>query len=132
MIEYTVSLMLAKREELGGVSVPLVDVTLRTIIGGMHPDEDTCLLDPPPERVVLLQCHGPAPGTEIGHRRRTDQDRPSAPLDDVVQLAYRGVEDRQVDHWRREDPVFEVEGPMLGHPLVERVDHHCGRLRVVR
>jgi hypothetical protein len=66
----------------------------------------------------------PAPEAVSGHRGGADEDRPGAALDYVLELPDRLVDDRQVDDRGREDPVLEVEGPVLVHPLVERVHDH--------
>ena len=50
---------------------------------------------------------------------------------DPLELLDRLVDDRQRDDRRGEDPVLEVERPLLVHPLVERVDDRVGGDRVV-
>ena len=56
---------------------------------------------------------------------------PGAALNDVLELPDGLVDDRQVDHGGREDPVLEIEGPVLVHPLIEGVYHYRRGLRVV-
>ena len=52
-------------------------------------------------------------------------------LDHPLELLDRLLDDGQRDHRHGEDPVLEVEGPVLVHPLVEGVDHDVGGFRVV-
>ncbi len=110
-------------------TLPLVHVALVTGVRCVHADRDPGVGDRLPE------------GVELGKRRRTgshepehrggpDEDDAGAAVEHPLELLDRLVENAHVDDRGREDPVLVVEGPVLVHPLVERVDHRVGGRRI--
>ena len=122
---------LHERQELAVVTFPFVHVALEPAVGRVHADDDVGFLDPLPERIELGQRERAPTVTEVGHRRRAHEDGLGATLDDPFEFLDRLVDDRQRDDRRGEDPVLEVERPLLVHPLVERVDDDVARDRIV-
>jgi hypothetical protein len=96
----------------------------------VHAHHDTGLLDQLPERVELGQRER-ARALPTRYRSRANEDDPRAVVDQPFELLDRTVEDGQRDHRRGEDAVLVVEGPLVEHPSVERVDHGVDRLGVV-
>ena len=78
------------------------------------------------KRVELRQGERTTATVEVGDGRGPHEDRLGAALDHPLELLDRLVDDRQRDHRGGEDPVLEVERPLLVHPLVERVDDDVG------
>ena len=119
-------LLRLEREELAVVAFPLVEVPLVTAVGRVHADDDVGVLHGGPERVELGQRERAATTVEVGDRCRPDEDGLGAPRHDPLELLDRLLDDGQRDHRGGEDSTVEVEGPLLVHPLVERVDDHMG------
>ena len=98
----------------------------------MHADDEVELLHTLPERVELGQRERLA-ALPRGNRGDADQEDLGAPLGDVLELGERDVVARgEADDRRGEDGVGVDVGPVLVHPLVERVDHHAHPVGVVR
>ena len=118
-------------QELVVVAVPLVEVAGEAVVGGVHADGDVVVLHRGPEGIELGEREG-AEAPQARHRCRPDQDDLGAPLGDPVELPHGLVDDGEGDDGGGEDPVLVVEGPLLVHPLVERVHHHVGGLGIAR
>ena len=103
------------------VAFPFVEVALVAAVRGVHADRDPRLVHQLPERVELGEGEGARPEVAVD-RCRPDEDDLRPPLEHPLELLDALLHDAEVDHRRREDPVFVVEGPVLVHPLVQRMD----------
>ena len=111
-----------KREMLTSVvALPLVVVAGQPVVGGVHAHCDVELGHPLPEGVELGQGER-AVAAVAGNRRGPDENELGPPLHHPLELLDRTVHDGQRDDRGRKDPALVVEGPVLVHPLVQRVD----------
>ena len=121
-----------ERPELAAAeALPLVGVALVARVRLVHAHHDVRLLDGLPEGIELGQRERSA-ALPRGDRRRVQQERLGAVLDDELELLQGPVEDREADHGRREHGVFVVVGPVLQHPAVEGAQDDLNGVRVVR
>ncbi len=111
-------------------ALPLIGVALVTAVRRVHAHQDVGLGNLGPERVELGQRRRTR-SLEAPDRGRANQDDFGTTLEHPVELTARLVDDAEVDHRRGEHPVVVVEGPVLGHPLVECVDNGVDGARVV-
>ena len=120
-----------ERQGLVRDALPLVQVAHVAGVAGVHADHDVELLDPLPEGVELGQRERLAalPG---GYRRDADQEDLRPALVDVLELLERRpVAGGEADDRRGVDGIGVHVGPVLVHPLVERVHDRDGEIRVV-
>ena len=112
-------------------ALPLVRVAGVAGVAGVHADHEVELLHALPERVELGKRERLA-ALPRGHRRHTDEEDLGAALGDVLELVDRGVvAGREADDRRGVDGVGVHVGPVLVHPLVQRVDHRAHGVGVV-
>ena len=112
-------------------ALPLVQVARVAGVAGVHADDEVELLHPLPERVELGQRERLA-ALPRGHRRDADEEDLGAALVDVLELVDRRVvAGGEADDRRGVDGVGVDVGPVLVHPLVERVDDGARRVGVV-
>ena len=74
---------------------------------------------PLPERIELGQRERAPASAEVRNRRGPDQDDLGAALDEPLELLDRASTMGSVMTGHREDPIVDVEAPVLEHPLVE-------------